>query len=148
MEMEFFLTECVSVCEQMCVCVCVKSACTQCFFFGRVKVRNLIMIRVFDHAQNLPTCLLGWSCIVFLDIEYCTNGWKLMEFYLALCPVVDCTSVNCTSFLISTVFSSFRAAAPKGSMTYAFTYMVTFLLLLLLRTPPLESQSQGPRPKF
>ena len=41
----------------------------------------------------------------------------------------------------------FWAAAPKGSMTYAFTHMGNFLLLLLLlllRPPPLKSQSQGP----
>ena len=41
-----------------------------------------------------------------------------------------------------------RAAAPKGSMTYAFTHMGDFLLLLLLllllRPSPLKSQSRGP----
>ena len=39
--------------------------------------------------------------------------------------------------------SPFWAAAPKGSMTYAFTHMGDFLLLLLLllRPPPLKSQS-------
>ena len=52
-----------------------------------------------------------------------------------------------------------RAAAPKGSMTYAFTHMGSFLLLLLLRpyppSPSLQahisawrpiSQPQGPNP--
>ena len=32
----------------------------------------------------------------------------------------------------------FWAAAPKGSMTYAFTQIGNFLLLLLPRTPPLD----------
>ena len=42
------------------------------------------------------------------------------------------------------------AAAPKGSMSYAFTHMGNFLLLLLLllRPPPLKSQSQGPNPSL
>ena len=40
----------------------------------------------------------------------------------------------------------FWAAAPKGSMTYAFTHMGNFLLLpLLQRTPP---QIPALRPKF
>ena len=58
----------------------------------------------------------------------------------------------------------FWAAAPKGSMTYAFTYMGHFLLLLLLlllRPPPLnpsleahipvsrpKSQPQGLKPSL
>ena len=33
----------------------------------------------------------------------------------------------------------FWATASKGSMTYAFTHMGNFLLLLLLHTPPLPS---------
>ena len=38
----------------------------------------------------------------------------------------------------------FWAAAPKGSMTYAFTHTGDFLLLfLLLCPPPLKSQSRG-----
>ena len=41
-----------------------------------------------------------------------------------------------------------RAAAPKGSMTYAFTHMGNFflllLLLLLLHPPLIKFQSQGP----
>ena len=49
--------------------------------------------------------------------------------------------------------SPFWAAAPKGSMTYAFTHMGDFLLLLLLllRPPPsnpsLEAQIPVSRPK-
>ena len=39
----------------------------------------------------------------------------------------------------------FWAAAPKGSITYSFTHVGNFLLLLLLPRPfPLKSQSQGP----
>ena len=58
-------------------------------------------------------------------------------------------------------FPSFWAAAPKGSMTYAFTHMGNFLLLLLLlRTPPPPSlqayisawrpisQPRGPNPSL
>ena len=45
---------------------------------------------------------------------------------------------------------SFWAAAPKGSMTYAFTHMGNFLLLLLLlRTPPppsLQAHISASRP--
>ena len=47
-----------------------------------------------------------------------------------------------------------RAAAPKGSMTYAFTHMGDFLLLLLLlllhaspSNPSLEAQIPVSRPK-
>ena len=43
-------------------------------------------------------------------------------------------------------WSPFWAAAPKGSMTYAFTHMGNILLLLhllLLRTPP-SPQPPGP----
>ena len=45
-----------------------------------------------------------------------------------------------------------RAAAPKGFMTYAFTHMGNFLLLLLLHrpfapSPSLEAQIPVPRPK-
>ena len=53
------------------------------------------------------------------------------------------------------LFSTFWAVAPKGSMTYAFTHMGDFLLLLhlllLLRPPPsnpsLEAQIPVSRPK-
>ena len=48
---------------------------------------------------------------------------------------------------------TFWAAAPKGSMTYAFTHMGSFLLLLLLCTPPPPasrpiSQPGGPYPSL
>ena len=35
------------------------------------------------------------------------------------------------------MIDSFWAAAPKGPMTYAFTHMGDFLLLLFLLLPPL-----------
>ena len=53
----------------------------------------------------------------------------------------------CFFFFSSGIILPFWAAAPKGSMTYAFTHMGNFLqlLLLLLRTIP---QSPASRPKF
>ena len=77
--------------------------------------------------------------------------------------------VSCTRALLKYVMmvveGGSRAAAPKGSMTYAFTHMGNFpllllLLLLLLRTPPPPklhahisasrpiSQPQGPNPSL
>ena len=44
-------------------------------------------------------------------------------------------------------FSVFWAAAPKGPMTYAFTHMGDFLLLLLLLHPPLWLQSPNSSPE-
>ena len=57
--------------------------------------------------------------------------------------------------MFSHILSTFWAAAPKGPMTYAFTHMGNFLLLLLLllRTPlppasrPI-SQPGGPYPSL
>ena len=86
-------------------------------------------------------------------------AWTGGRTYPSLAPplVVDCGCV--TTYLFTwflflshvSMFSSFWAAAPKGSMTYAFTHMGSFLLLLLLHTPPPQvsrpiSQPPGQNP--
>ena len=57
-----------------------------------------------------------------------------------------CTMVYLfNSFFVLSCFFFFWAAAVKGSMTYAFTHIGDFLLLLLhhILPSPLKSQSQG-----
>ena len=94
-----------------------------------------------------------WSRTLFLDMCYATlhlasilglrgqvsglNSRKSVRWSAVLVP--------CLSRLWLKLRGS-RAAAPKGSMTYAFTHMGDFLLLLflLLRPSPLKSQSRGP----
>ena len=56
-----------------------------------------------------------------------------------------------SELIVIEVVGGSRAAAPKGSMTYAFTHMGDFLLLLLLRpspsNPSLKAQIPVSRPK-
>ena len=70
-------------------------------------------------------------------------------------PTVHHEKHHVRLFVCSTYASPFWAAAPKGSMTYAFTHMGNFLLLLLLlllRPPPPASrpisQPGGPYPSL
>ena len=59
-----------------------------------------------------------------------------------------------TCWLLGQLVRPFWAAAPKGSMTYAFTHMGNFLLLLLLLRTPLPPASRpishpgGPYPSL
>ena len=54
--------------------------------------------------------------------------FDIFPTYSRLVPILFGYSANLFNF----IFSRFWAAAPKGSMTYAFTHMESFLLLLLL----------------
>ena len=84
-----------------------------------------------------------------MTIIYSTMNRKILSVNSISMFVCLFLSFDHTNFL-------FWAAAPKGLVTYAFTHIVNFLLLLLplllLLTPPhtsgLISQSHGPYPSL
>ena len=114
-------------------------------------------IRTKRHPISVcPLLIFVWDFFLWSSFQCLSKCPFVLLFYIRafvlLCYV--CLLIYLFTYLFVCLFVvcfffcvfPFWAAAPKGSMTYAFTHMGDFLLLLLhllLLRPPLKSQPRG-----
>ena len=128
--------------------------------------RELISIRIVEMPKRAHNLYTGCTCFklqAWVKWILSTFGQRPQRGHWPIHSHFGEFSLLLSSSPPSALMSlpPFLAAAPKGSMTFAFTHMGNFLLLLLLHPPPLnpsleakiwvsraQSQSWDPNPSL